>query len=577
MAIDFGVASNETVWRPEPTTRGTFGLLSSCVITMILCIWTSLHLNIPDVDEPRIKYLPPRHTLRKAYWVLIGLFAPEFVAWVAYEQFRDARHLRNRMNELLFEKRTSDVEALPGVEGGGRKNKWTLTHGFYANMGGFVFDADVLQQAILPQGRKRVTLTSLGMVELAKIAPHLVPDISIAHIRDKSKANGFAKTIAVLQATWFGAQCISRLALGMTTSLLELNTLAHALLMRCIGLDFKVMPYRGRVSLVYEKHGTVCRRRGHSYGVSGFFLGMRKNRNEKFFGNQSSGIGLDPDEDGQGSHQNHGCRLYIGHSLLGFAFSRRDQYRYHIRPSQQEFSTPLTIKRSYVVLTKSDISRFSMAQQCYERHPSLAQVVSSKEKHLDLVPGVSSTDDVWHQESVVYRSSNLVRSSSRTPGSDYESRTAFLLSLFIASLAYGSLHLLAWNPPVRSQAEVLIWRISGISITAFVPAILSAVYLLISLCYGGVLVSQFVTTIYQEHTLEETKRRWEWWIDRYQDVKGLLGIGAVIVLVVITATATGLYVAGRVYLVVECFISVARLPPSVFETPTWSQYFPHLS
>src|SRR6187551_473766 len=100
MAIDFGVASNETVWRPEPTTRGTFGLLSSCVITMILCIWTSLHLNIPDIDEPRIKYLPPRHTLRKIWWVLVGLFAPEVVTWVAFEQFRDARHLRNRMNEL---------------------------------------------------------------------------------------------------------------------------------------------------------------------------------------------------------------------------------------------------------------------------------------------------------------------------------------------------------------------------------------------------------------------------------------------------------------------------------------------
>ncbi|KAK1753845.1 hypothetical protein QBC47DRAFT_385061 [Echria macrotheca] len=591
MAIDFGVASNETVWRPEPATRGTFGLLSSCVITMILCIWTSLHLNIPDVDEPRIKYLPPLHTLRKAWWVLVGLFAPEVVTWVAFEQFRDARHLRNRMNELLFDKRSPDVEAPPVVRSGGRKNKWTLTHGFYANMGGFVFDADVLQQDILPHGRRRVTLTSLGMVELAKIAPHLVPDINIAHIRDKSKANGFAKTIALLQATWFGAQCISRLALGLTVSLLELNTLAHAicavavyllwwskpldieeptpirgpgtelicsgLVMRGIGLDFRMEGLGWRISdepikLVYNNTEIGFDQRVDSRGVSGFVLNMKKGEREKFFRTQLLGIGLDHDKDDQGGHQVHGFRLYMGQSLSGFAFSRF--YRNTIHSSQQSSSAPLSIGRPYIVLTKTDIARFSMAQQCYEQHPSLVPT------------------GVWVQQFVVHRSSVIVLKKRRTPGSDHDSSTDFYVGLFIAGLAYGSLHLLAWNPPVRSHAEVLIWRISAVSVIAFVPALLS----LVGLYTAAGLASKSVAKTYQKHTPQATKRKWQGLIDRCQEISNTLESCTIILFFVIAAIATCLYLAGRVYLVVECFISVPRLPPSVFETLTWSQYFPHL-
>ena len=37
------------------------------------------------------------------------------------------------------------------------------------------------------------------------------------------------------------------------------------------------------------------------------------------------------------------------------------------------------------------------------------------------------------------------------------------------------------------------------------------------------------------------------------------------------------YVVARVYLVVECFINLAYLHDSVYEMPSWSQYFPHIS
>ena len=33
-------------WQQEPSTHGTFRLFISCVITLSLCVWTAIHLNI---------------------------------------------------------------------------------------------------------------------------------------------------------------------------------------------------------------------------------------------------------------------------------------------------------------------------------------------------------------------------------------------------------------------------------------------------------------------------------------------------------------------------------------------------
>ncbi|KAL8980024.1 MAG: hypothetical protein Q9205_004780 [Flavoplaca limonia] len=56
----------------------------------------------------------------------------------------------------------------------------------------------------------------------------VIPFVSEEEIWDKSKANALAKTTVCIQATWFCAQCIARIAQQMPTSLLELHTVAHA-------------------------------------------------------------------------------------------------------------------------------------------------------------------------------------------------------------------------------------------------------------------------------------------------------------------------------------------------------------
>lgn len=56
MPFTFGTARNETVWQPEPGKRGTYGLLSSCILTMILCLWTAVHPNIPELEVDNLRY-----------------------------------------------------------------------------------------------------------------------------------------------------------------------------------------------------------------------------------------------------------------------------------------------------------------------------------------------------------------------------------------------------------------------------------------------------------------------------------------------------------------------------------------
>jgi len=71
--------SNQTAtqfhtWVPEPLVRGTFSILLSCLFTLVLCVWTAVHLNIPAYKKET------EQKWRKMKWLVIALFAPEMVS-----------------------------------------------------------------------------------------------------------------------------------------------------------------------------------------------------------------------------------------------------------------------------------------------------------------------------------------------------------------------------------------------------------------------------------------------------------------------------------------------------------------
>ena len=79
--------------RSEPAGRGTFGLLTSCLITLSLCVYTSLHFNVPGNGSSKVSRF-----FEKLEWTLVGVFAPELVVYMAWTQWSSARKLTADIN-----------------------------------------------------------------------------------------------------------------------------------------------------------------------------------------------------------------------------------------------------------------------------------------------------------------------------------------------------------------------------------------------------------------------------------------------------------------------------------------------
>ena len=75
-------------WVPDPDNRGTWSLLYSCVFTLVLCVWTAIHLNVPSYHESQIS-----QWLRKLKWVVLAVIAPELGVYAACEQYLQAKEL----------------------------------------------------------------------------------------------------------------------------------------------------------------------------------------------------------------------------------------------------------------------------------------------------------------------------------------------------------------------------------------------------------------------------------------------------------------------------------------------------
>ncbi|KAF8327809.1 uncharacterized protein EI90DRAFT_3067072 [Cantharellus anzutake] len=102
----------------------------------------------------------------------------------------------------------------------------------------------------------------------------------------------------------------------------------------------------------------------------------------------------------------------------------------------------------------------------------------------------------------------------------------------VAGMVFGGIHCFAWSFPFLTHTEMVLWRVSAVYITV-APA--------------------FVL-----------------WIARARSNRASNGIT-----VFITATLVLLYATARVTLVVLTFTSLCSPPPDLYQTPSWSSFFPH--
>ena len=81
-------------WVKEPDGRGTWSLVQTCFLTLFLCTYTALHLNIPP-HQSRTKAW-----LRRMGISLLASAVPEYMFVVAASQWMVAKQLQRRLNRL---------------------------------------------------------------------------------------------------------------------------------------------------------------------------------------------------------------------------------------------------------------------------------------------------------------------------------------------------------------------------------------------------------------------------------------------------------------------------------------------
>ncbi|KAF7794966.1 hypothetical protein EIP86_006109 [Pleurotus ostreatoroseus] len=235
-------------WQPEPESRGTFNIISTCLATLLFCTWTAVHTDIPENKRGR--------SVAKVALLVLGIIVPELALYFALRQLAVARQLADAGKKFLLRRscvheeldivcmqsgpvnvseqttplaRASDPPVnSPGFS---RKNEirtWTLVHSFYVVMGGFAIDLPA-NKPFLPGFRERAILTPEGLIWLMEHEPDLIPPLTEETIMDSSKANAFSKFVSLSQVLWFCANCITRILQSLPLSLLEITTLAHAL------------------------------------------------------------------------------------------------------------------------------------------------------------------------------------------------------------------------------------------------------------------------------------------------------------------------------------------------------------
>lgn len=180
-------------WVSSPSGRGTIDILLSCLITIFLCSWSVLFLNIPPAGTGQFWFL-----FNKARWMAFTIFFPEMITGIAAEQWRSAIQSVEDFS-LLKEEWESTEEAGQQPEKWttlqanlARINRapWTMRHAFLADMGGFLLECPDFPA---------FPIDGFQLAWLVKNDYLYYPEVSRKEIWDKNKADGFARAMTIAQ------------------------------------------------------------------------------------------------------------------------------------------------------------------------------------------------------------------------------------------------------------------------------------------------------------------------------------------------------------------------------------------
>ncbi|EPS41856.1 hypothetical protein H072_4182 [Dactylellina haptotyla CBS 200.50] len=573
----------ETVgWFGDPNGRGTFSLVSSCVITLTLCVWSALHLNVPPQGT-----LLKKAAYTRAKWVVFGLFAPELLVATASAQYLTARWLYKEIQKDAKHREHMLDMANPPPE-----PTWSMMQCFFATMGGIA----VQTRASTFNEAPRITLSAEGVRMLSFL--NMLPQTDDEEIRDKSKGDWLAKSLVCVQAFYIIVQAVSRLAAHMPISLLEVNTVGHVICAltlyllwwnKPLELDHpQIMPYEQAlepiVALMYmcspisESSGVseircmaykdpsrlqAVERKGSIYSpelpqYTNFSVGSRARVDPKAF------IGVAPAKRG------------IARSDTRFDY-RMEEKHCDVSPEHRvfmELQTPDTILQhapKYCRWAQSDIDNSCQPRVTsfeIERWrlagPAAHQLWEACREREDYVNYYFTTSSLGTFLGETYYLDEHIKNFAGLSylGHVNVHRDHLKSILAFTAAAYGSLHIAAWKEHFPTKFERIAWLISSIFISC--TGVLSFVLFLAK--QKSPSFDRWINTMtthswefYKRSHMAQTNAAYFWQV--------VTSIGGGIVLM-----AFGF---ARVYLVVEAFVSLRDVPRGVYDTPNWTNFFPH--
>lgn len=180
-------------WVEQPKTRGTLDILWTSLITIFLCTFTLLCLNVPAANDS-----PWRITTQRLFYMCLAITGPEFLLTAASGQLSTAKASVKAFHDLGYP-------------------QWTIRHGFFTDMGGFLF---------IPRDSKPFPITSKHLHWLVSRKYLPFPEVTLKEIWDKSKQDTVAKLISFFQIGYLILQCLGRVGQGLVITTLELSALA---------------------------------------------------------------------------------------------------------------------------------------------------------------------------------------------------------------------------------------------------------------------------------------------------------------------------------------------------------------
>ncbi|KAF4624523.1 hypothetical protein G7Y89_g13645 [Cudoniella acicularis] len=196
-------------WTSGPNGRGTTDIIYSCGITMFLCSWSVLCLNVPGPNDSQFRLFR-----RRIYVTALAFLGPEFLFQIALGQLISARNSVQQFRD--------SIQKLPDSE---KKNKeWTMTHAFYADMGGFRFHSKGCPQ--FPQGWPKFPVDAKQIHYLWTEGYIDFPAITREEIRDKNKVDAVLRIFTIFQIVWFIVNMAGRRAQNLAITCGELTTAA---------------------------------------------------------------------------------------------------------------------------------------------------------------------------------------------------------------------------------------------------------------------------------------------------------------------------------------------------------------